>query len=143
MNRVEFKALGSTILIEFSGKPVIGGIDVVTETGEELENRPGVLKDHLKDHLMQLLENGKRRFVVDITRYTIDTAALGELVGMYKWIVSQRDGWLGIVKGSTQVFAVTKLDSILRLFDDQKDAIASAEAWDGWDGRSGRLPGCE
>ena len=124
MNRAEFKALDSTILIEFSGRTVTGGIDVVTETGEELENRPGVFKDHL----MQLMENGNRRFVVDMTRYKIDTAALGELVGMYKWIVS-RDGWLGIVKGSTQVFAVTKLDSILRLFDDQKNAIASADAW--------------
>jgi anti-anti-sigma regulatory factor len=138
MNRAEFKVLGSTVLIEFSGRSVIGEIDVVTDTGEELKNRPGAFKDHL----MQLMENGNRRFVADMTRYRIDTAALGELVGMYKRIVSQRDGWFGIVSGSKQdgLFAATKLDTVFLLFDDQKDAIAAAEAWDG---RSALPPGCE
>ena len=125
-HRVEFKALGSIILIEFTGTPVVTPYYGVTETGQELECRPGAFRDHF----MQLLENGTRRFVVNISRYTFDTMFAGELVAMYKRI-TQHDGWFGIVKGNTHdaLFATMKLDTVFLFFDDQKDAIASAEAW--------------
>ena len=127
MNRVEFKALDSIIVIEFSGRPSVEAIDVVTETGQALEFKPGVFRGHLT----QLLKGGTRCFVVDVSRYRVDTMVLGELVGMYKRIVTDYDGWLGIVQGDTHqtLFAATKLDTVFRLFDQRKDAIASAEAW--------------
>lgn len=74
----------------------------------------------LKDLVLEALERGERRFLVDFSRAGfVDSAGLGVLVSLHKKVVD-RDGSLALTGLSDEfrnLLSLTKLDTLLRIAD--------------------------
>ncbi|NIM01852.1 MAG: STAS domain-containing protein [Acidobacteria bacterium] len=84
---------------------------------------------HLRDALIQCIDEGQSKFVVDMTRAdSLDSAALGELVACLKR--ARQDGGdlklvvrpHGIVH---ELLQIMRLDRIFQIFGDEKEATAA------------------
>jgi anti-anti-sigma regulatory factor len=125
LSRLEFKSVGSVVLIEAFGERMIGGGVVVTEDGREL---PAY---EFRAHFRNYLAHPHPRFVIDLSRVVIDSAVVGDIMlAMYK---RTRDvgGWIGFVVNSKgeKLLTLTKLDSVFMIFERQHDALTHAETW--------------
>ncbi|MFB3855509.1 MAG: STAS domain-containing protein [Vicinamibacterales bacterium] len=84
--------------------------------------------DDLPSFVIQLVEGGNRKFVVDIHRLThLDSIGLGEIVRAYT-TVSRRGGQLKLVHSSVrmrQLFDITRLSSVLQSYSSDEEAVRS------------------
>lgn len=104
------------------GIEVEGSVAVVV-VREELvvENR-----SDFKDRVLERLDEGRRKFLVDFTaaRY-IDSAGLGELVSVAR-TVREKGGELricGLGEDLRTLFELTRLDSLFEIADDRGSAL--------------------
>lgn len=88
-----------------------GGV-VVVEAGRELSGRTG---GELKRAMIELIEDGARKFVIDFQQTEfIDSAGLGALISVSK-SVSVHEGTLRLMRLNgemTRLFELTKLDTL-------------------------------
>jgi anti-sigma B factor antagonist len=104
---------------------------------EEIDNESHVIElggevdlytaPEFKERLVQLIEGGKKRIVVDLSQATfIDSTTLGVLVGGVKRL-RPAGGSLAIVctdQNITKIFEITGLDRVFPIHDSREDALA-------------------
>ncbi|RPJ84026.1 MAG: anti-sigma factor antagonist [Acidobacteria bacterium] len=103
--------------------------DVVVVDIPSIESLHG--DDDLPSFVIQLVEGGNRKFVLNILRLThLDSTGLGEIVRAYT-TVARRGGHVKLVHASPrmrQLFDITRLSSILESFPTEEEAIRSYRA---------------
>jgi len=81
-----------------------------------------------KERLVQVIEDGKKRLVVDLSKATfIDSTTLGVLVGGVKRLRTN-DGQLTLVcsdRNITKIFEITGLDRVFSIFSSRDEAVAA------------------
>jgi anti-sigma B factor antagonist len=100
---------------------------VVEVTGElDLYSAP-----ELKMHVLQAIDAGKTRIVVDLTKSTfIDSTTLGVLVGARKRL-REHDGSLAVVCPDPEklaLFEMTGLDRVFSIHEDRTAAITAVQS---------------
>ena len=92
---------------------------VVIEAGRELALRTGA---ELKQCIVEEIERGERRFVIDFTNTGfIDSAGLGTLISISK-VIHAREGRLrlmGLNDDMRRLFELTKLDTLFDVVEGQ------------------------
>jgi anti-sigma B factor antagonist len=81
-----------------------------------------------KERLVELIESGKKRIVVDLSKATfIDSTTLGVLVGGVKRL-RPSGGSLALVctdQNITKIFEITGLDRVFPIHDSRDEALSS------------------
>ena len=84
-----------------------------------------------KDRMVQVIEEGKKRVVVDLSNATfIDSTTLGVLVGGVKRL-RPSGGTLAIVcsnQNISKIFEITGLDRVFPIHDSRDDALSALAA---------------
>lgn len=82
-----------------------------------------------KERMVQLIEDGKKRIVVDLSDATfVDSTTLGVLVGGVKRL-RPAGGTLALVctdQNITKIFEITGLDRVFPIHDTRDDALSAA-----------------
>jgi anti-sigma B factor antagonist len=85
----------------------------------------------LKMHVLDAIDSGKTRLVVDLTKTTfIDSTTLGVLVGARKRL-REHDGKLAVVCPDTDklgLFEMTGLDRVFSIHPDRAGALAAVQS---------------
>lgn len=101
----------------------IDGVTVVKVDGELIVGN----RSELKAGVLQRLDEGARKFVVDFSDSTyIDSSGLGVLVSLSKKI-READGALrlaGLNEDLCTLFELTKLDTLFTIVDNRSTALA-------------------
>jgi len=83
-----------------------------------------------KERLVQVIEDGKKRIVVDLSKATfIDSTTLGVLVGGVKRLRTN-DGQLTLVcsdRNITKIFEITGLDRVFSIYGSREEAVAAID----------------
>jgi anti-sigma B factor antagonist len=102
------------------------GITIITWGSDKLMGGPETLK--LRDAVARLIDDGARKLVVDFSQVTLsNSTGLGTLLSAWT-IATNNDAELVVVLGSDRIeniFHVTNLDSIMKIFRSIDDAVAS------------------
>jgi anti-sigma B factor antagonist len=81
-----------------------------------------------RDQVKAFAAAGGRRLIVDLSRVSyVDSGGIGSLVEMFLHLV-RRGGSLKILRpsaASRRVLQITQLDTVLEIFEEEKDAIRS------------------
>ena len=108
----------------FTLRKEAGGIVVVTVDGQLIVGN----RQELKQQVIDALEGGARKFVVDFTRTGyIDSSGLGVLVSLSKKI-REHGGDLrlaGLNEDLQTLFELTKLDTLFQIADTRERALQS------------------
>ena len=84
-----------------------------------------------KERLVQVIEDGKKRLVVDLSKATfIDSTTLGVLVGGVKRLRTN-DGQLSLVcndRNITKIFEITGLDRVFTIYLTRDEAVSKLSA---------------
>ena len=81
-----------------------------------------------KDPLMEAILAKQKKIIIDLSKVTfIDSTGLGILVNTAKHLRGHNSKMVLVIKedGIDQVFRVTKLDQIFKIYQTQEEAIAS------------------
>jgi anti-sigma B factor antagonist len=102
------------------------GVTVLEMTGNVRIGREDV---ELRDRFKALLDEGRRRFVIDMAAVGfIDSAGIAETIRCYKR-VREAGGTIKLVLKEhgkpEEVFQITSLDRVFEVFYDQDQAVAS------------------
>jgi anti-sigma B factor antagonist len=108
---------------------VVGDVAIVTVTGEiTLKKSRSTM---LHDKVRSVVQQGHKKVLVDLAGVTfVDSAGLGELVQTNS-MVKDQGGALGLSSPSGRLrdlLAVTKLTTIIRVYDSEAQALASFDA---------------
>lgn len=102
------RTVGHTTVFDVDGQLIVGN------------------RHELKRMVLDALEGGARRFVIDFSRTGyIDSSGLGVLISLSKEIRA-RDGDLRLASLNTdlqQLFELTKLDTFFRICDNLREAL--------------------
>lgn len=102
------RTVGHTTVFDVDGQLIVGN------------------RHELKRMVLDALESGARRFVIDFSRTGyIDSSGLGVLISLSKEIRA-RDGDLRLASLNTdlqQLFELTKLDTFFRICDNLREAL--------------------
>ena len=82
----------------------------------------------LRDNFRELLAQGSKKIVLNLARVSyVDSAGLGELVGVYTTAKNQGGGvkLLNLQKKLNDLLQVTKLETVFESYDDEQKAIQS------------------
>jgi anti-sigma B factor antagonist len=82
----------------------------------------------LRQNLQQLLAQGTKKIVLNLAGVTyVDSAGLGELVGIYTTAKNQGGGvkLLNLQKKMSDLMQITKLHTVFESFDDEQKAVNS------------------
>lgn len=82
----------------------------------------------LRDNFRELLAQGSKKIVLNLAGVTyVDSAGLGELVGVYTTAKNQGGGvkLLNLQKRLTDLMQVTKLHTVFDAYDDEQKAVNS------------------
>src|SRR6058998_2280323 len=95
----------------------------------DLFGRLWILDLPLRDKMNGLLNDGNRRFVLNLAGVQyLDSSGLGQLVSI--WVsVKNRRGHLTLinpVKRVRRLFEITRLNTIFEIFDEESDAVQQA-----------------
>src|SRR5439155_8891644 len=97
----------------------------------ELAGRLSVLDSRPKQVAVELMERGKRHFIINLANISyLDNAGLGQLCWIYT-VARNRGGDMKLLKPTPRtkhLLSITKLDSIFQSFDREADAVASMPA---------------
>ena len=89
---------------------------------------------HLKERLVQVIEDGKKQLVVDLSKATfIDSTTLGVLVGGVKRL-RPGGGHLALVctdQNISKIFEITGLDRVFPIYASREEALRSVAAGEG------------
>lgn len=100
------------------------GITVIDVEGQLIVGN----RQELKQKVLQELENGERKFLIDFDRTGyIDSSGLGVLVSLSKKIREQ-GGELRLANLNEDLrtlFELTKLDTLFQISDNRQEALAS------------------
>jgi anti-sigma B factor antagonist len=103
---------------------LISGVVVV-----DISGRLCFLETALQQHINELLEQGHRNFVLNLTDVPyIDSFGLGQLITVWTSIRA-RDGQLVLLRPTDhvrQLLQLTKLDSIFHISEEESQAVESA-----------------
>ncbi|MFL6450057.1 MAG: STAS domain-containing protein [Bryobacteraceae bacterium] len=105
------RQVGNVVIVDLAGKITLG------------ENT-GILRDELKS----LLARGSKNILLNMGGVGyVDSAGLGELVGVYTTATNQGGSvkLLNLGGKMKDLMQITKLHTIFEIFDDEKPAIAS------------------
>jgi anti-sigma B factor antagonist len=82
-----------------------------------------------KQRMADAVEAGHNRLVLDLSRVTfIDSTGLGALVGVLKRIGNRGDlAVCGLQPAVQQMFKLTRMDRVFRIFPDAETALASLQ----------------
>ena len=107
----EVRSIGDVVIVDLKGR--------VTHGSGDLE---------MRETIQQLLEDGKKKFVIHLEKVTfMDSAGIGELVACHKRAV-EKGSTIKILKPNEKLldlFTITKLIEIFDIFDNEKDALKS------------------
>jgi anti-anti-sigma factor len=111
---VEVRKQGRVSVLAVTGKVTVGSDDV-----------------DLRDRVHDLLDDGERELVIDLTEVSfLDSAGLGEIVSCAKRVVEQ-GGTLRLAMSPggrpAKLFSVTSLDRVFDIYPDVKGATESFE----------------
>lgn len=105
-------------------KPLKEGLAVLTVTEARLvaANAP-----NLREELGKAIDGGLNRIVLDLTAVSfIDSSGLGAIVGALKRVSARGDLVVcGLGPAAAQLFRLTRMDKVFRIFDSADDAIAA------------------
>jgi anti-sigma B factor antagonist len=80
------------------------------------------------EELRRAFHQNDTKVLIDLSRVTkIDSAGLGQLMSHYSHVVKNR-GMLKLLKPAAEMrmlFRITRIDSVLEAYDDEKEALAS------------------
>ncbi len=110
---VSIRKIGNVSIIDLKGRITLG-------------DGSGVIRDTIKG----LLAKGERNLVLNLAEVTyIDSAGLGEMVGGYATVASQRGSMklLNVQTRVQDVLQITKLYTVFEAFTDESAAVASSE----------------
>lgn len=82
----------------------------------------------LRDNFRELLAQGSKKIVLNLAGVTyVDSAGLGELVGVYTTAKNQGGGvkLLNLQKKLNDLMQVTKLHTVFETYDDEEKAVNS------------------
>jgi anti-sigma B factor antagonist len=82
----------------------------------------------LRDNLRQLLAQGSKKIILNLAKVSyVDSAGLGELVGLYTTAKNQGGGvkLLNLQKKLSDLMQITKLHTIFETYDNEQKAINS------------------
>lgn len=103
----------------------IGDVSVIDLEGRiTLGESTGLLRDNFRE----LLAQGSKKIVLNLAGVTyVDSAGLGELVGVYTTAKNQGGGvkLLNLQKKLNDLLQVTKLHTVFESFDDETKAVNS------------------
>jgi anti-sigma B factor antagonist len=103
----------------------VAGVTILQLAGR-LELDDGA--EALRDHINQLVEQGRVHVVLDMKNVTrLDSAGIGVLVGKYL-TVKKRGGiikLLNLTERSSRLLQITKLESVFEIFSDESAAVRS------------------
>lgn len=104
-----------------------GSATVIDLTGDGVGREPSALKPLVES----VLSRGDRRIVLNVAQLrTMDSTCVGEIFASYKSVASA-GGDLKLAHADAQVkrlLHVTKVDTFIRIYDSEAEAIASFEA---------------
>ena len=105
---------------------IVGGVAIVTVTGDITSNRGGNVL--LRDKMQSLLLQGYKNLLLDLSSVShVDSGGLGELVQAYV-STKNRGGslrLLHVTKRLRDLLVVTKLLTVFDTYDREADALAS------------------
>ena len=105
------RAIGDVSILDLAGRVTHGSGDF-----------------EMRDTLLSLLDEGKRKFIVNLEKVTfMDSAGLGELVACHKRAV-EKGGVIKLLKANEKMldlFTITRLIGIFDVFSDEKEALDS------------------
>ena len=105
---------------------VVGDVTILEVDGRMTVDAQGDVR--LRIEVRRLLQQGRKRFVLHLERVPqMDSSGLCDLVTAHT-AAMRRDGWLKLLHLSPRVrdlLAVTKLLTVLEVFDSEADAVAS------------------
>ena len=103
----------------------VGGVAIVDLNGKiTLGENTGILRDELRS----LLSQGNKRIVLNMKEVGyVDSAGLGELVGVYTPAANQGGAvkLLHLQGKMKDLMQVTKLHTVFPAFEDEQEAVAS------------------
>ena len=107
----ETRIVGDVVIIDLKGR--------VTHGSGDLE---------MRETIQQLLDEGKRKFVINLEKVTfMDSAGIGELVACHKRAV-EKGAMIKILKPNEKLldlFTITKLIEIFDIYENEKEALKS------------------
>jgi len=122
---VSVRSQGDVSIIEFEG----------TSAPEGRGTNPGLnggsrASGNLGDTIRRLLDQGERKLVLDIGELSLDSAGLGDLIACKKRAAQMGGDILilrpaGKLRGMLEMLSLTR---ILRVYDDEAEALASFDA---------------
>jgi anti-sigma B factor antagonist len=103
----------------------VGDVAVVDLDGKiTLGENTGLLRDNIR----QLLEQGTKKIVLNVAKVGyVDSAGLGELVGIYTTAKNQAAAvkLVNLQKKMTDLLQITKLHTIFEIYDNEQAALSS------------------
>jgi anti-sigma B factor antagonist len=102
------------------------GVMVVTVQEDRLD---GSNADDFKDALIQLVEQGRERFVLDISKVEfIDSKGIGVLVALHKKLQGTGECGLCCLKPNVQkIFSISRINRLLPVYGTQDEAVAGLQ----------------
>jgi anti-sigma B factor antagonist len=95
----------------------------------DLTGRLWILDLPLRDTMNNLLGEGKRRFVLNLSGVDyIDSSGLGQLISIWTSICNKGGHLtvLGPTKRVQRLFDITRLNTVFQIFDKESDAVELA-----------------
>ena len=106
------------------GTRTISDVEII-----DLSGRLWILNLPLRDIVKKLLDEGRRHFVLNLTNLTyIDSSGLGQMLAIWTSITNQ-NGHMTLLRPSERVqslLAITKLNSVFQIFNDENKAVIAS-----------------
>jgi anti-sigma B factor antagonist len=104
----------------------VGDVAVVNFLDKRILDEPTI--QVIAEQLFALVDDGKRRLLLNFSNVEyMSSAALGKLINLHKKLtgVSGRLAMCNVIPQIFEVFAITKLDKIFKIFPDEDAAMDS------------------
>jgi anti-sigma B factor antagonist len=108
---VNTRQVGDVAVVDLDGKITLG-----ESTG------------HLRESIRQLLEQGTKKIVLNVAKVSyVDSAGLGELVGIYTTAKNQAATvkLINLQKKMTDLLQITRLHTIFEIYENEQAALDS------------------
>jgi anti-sigma B factor antagonist len=96
----------------------------------ELTGRLSIFETDLRAMAWEYVEDGARNFIIDLAKVEyVDSAGLGQLCWIYS-VSKNFDGTMVLLKPTARLkklLNITKLDTVFKSFDDERDAVESLQ----------------
>ena len=104
----------------------VGDVTVVNFLDKRILDEPTI--QAIAEQLFSLVDDGKRRLLLNFSNVEyMSSAALGKLINLHKklHVLQGKLAMCNVIPQIFEVFAITKLDKIFKIFPNEDDAMGT------------------